>query len=233
VIDQEEDIVAGDWRRVTSRLKWMITELKDAGALAEGRVSDTFLIIAPAPPREQERFLKNIRTAALKFKKISRGENKWNVVFMRVHALADVMYLCEAAQQILSSPDMPVDHLIVYQPSYVRNAENRSFLHHAVIPVVSERFVVSRNPPTPIRMSPPVGVAHNSPSLFVAGAAQQALSVLSNMYVYQQGDIYRSASEGEYASLASPVSGIRQHAVFRGQIYSDSMQAPYDDLLVV
>ena len=236
-INGERGTVIGGPTPLKPTLNVKIAALTEPLNLATAETSDTVLVMAPAPLLEQERFQKNIWSAADKFRPLGRNPGQWNVLFMRVHVLADIDYLGKLAEQILSKPGAPLDCIILHQPAYVRDKTNASLLNHSFRVICSPSFEQSRNPATPFRFMPPVGSCSLSAAPMVIFSDDvEAGPLPPNSYLFQQGDIFRawSPAVGEgLMPLSSPAEGIRQHVVVAGMILSAKGMPIHPDLLLI
>lgn len=236
-IRSEHGTVVGGPISLKSSLHLKVALLTDPLTLAASETSDTVSVVAPGSPREQERFQKNLRAAADKFRPLGRNAGKWNLLFMRVHVSADIDYLRALAEQTLSRSDALVDGIIFHQPAYVRDSANASLLHHAFRAVFSPRYVTSRSPAIPLRFTPPVGSCSlSAATIEVVADGIRACSLPPNTYLFQQGDIFRAYPQSSWSSpmsLTSPACGIREHVVLPRLTISAKNPPTYDDLLVV
>ncbi|WP_184505576.1 hypothetical protein [Rhodanobacter sp. ANJX3] len=236
-IKSERSTVVGEPISLKPSLYLKVASLTDPVTLAPTETSDTVSVVAPASPREQDRFQRNLRAAADKFRPLGRSAGIWNLLFMRVHVLADIDYLRTLAEQTLSRSDALVDGIIFHQPAYVRDSANASLLNHAFRVVFSPGYITSRKPAIPFRFTPPVGsCSFSAATIEVTADGAHACTLPPNTYIFQQGDIFRAYPQSSWnspMSLASPASGIREHIVLPGLTISAKNPSTSDDLLVV
>ncbi|BDU22216.1 hypothetical protein DYGSA30_36730 [Dyella sp. GSA-30] len=207
-----------------------------SGELAHHPVSDLVLVLAPASTKEQTRFAANLRSAAQRFKNVPRHPQQWRIVHMRVHAMADIAYLEQLANALLQEPDAGIDAIHIHQPTYARDAEGRSLIHHAFKVAATPHFAIGRVNPLPLTMALPVGSVGVEPTrLVLTQDGEQLGNVPPNNYVFQRGDIYRSfrIEEGASFTLGSPAAGVREHLSGLDVILSPKGPPESDDLLLV
>ena len=216
----------------------------EIGALSNFHVSDMVLVCAPAPEEEQLRFRKNIRIASEKFRKnITRSEDGLNVIYMRVHANADMDYLMAVAKDIMEDAEACVDAIIFYQPTYARNEQGHSLLNNAYRIVFNMRYAkFSKGQVRDImKIIPPVGsISFERAPMVLLMDGEARMEIPPNSYVFQQGDVYLlSQPDGDSMTgeLRSPASGIREHVVFKignqSLAIGSKVHAQEDDLSIV
>jgi hypothetical protein len=192
------------------------------GELSPAPISDSVLVMAPAGAKEQPRFVKNLRSAAERFGQVPHESKQWRVLHMRVHAMADIDYLQKLATAVLEKPEADIDVICLHQPSYSRDANNASLIHHAYKLAATPRFAMERADKILLKVAPPVGSVSTSstPIILMQNGVQHA-ALPPNTYFYQQGDVYRalhSNNESWSGALGSPASGIREHLVMRSEV---------------
>lgn len=99
--------------------------------LSPKHISDMVLVFCPSPESENTRYIRKIREAVGNIAKHTTiDENTSRVIFMRAHVNADYNYIAKQAELLVNDSHNEVDCIICYQPSYVRDNDNNSLLHH-------------------------------------------------------------------------------------------------------
>lgn len=225
---------------VNSNVRVIVVPLyRSEGTLSKSHTSDMFMVVAPGPGSEQLRFRRSIIAAAANMKKnIEADEKACNVIFMRVHVNADLDYLAEVAQEILNEGMSGVDCILFYQPSYVRDPENRSLISNTFKPAVSMRFIQSLDGRPGYDIRPALGsVSLEASKLVVQMDGVRSNELQPNMYLFQEGDIYVVSDKPDEGYMSAPAMGIREHAIlkFQGQemTVSGKIYPLSDELLIV
>ncbi|MDK2125047.1 hypothetical protein [Parachitinimonas caeni] len=218
-----------------------VHELQTNARISVGHVSDSVLIHCPSPATEMERYASKIRSAASNIYKHTSGDkNAIRVVFIRMHVNADSEVVKKQADLIVNEPDSKADCIIIYQPSYVRDASNNSLINHCLMLSANVMFAEKSHHFGVGKVVMPVGTISFEPAKVQMRNLQTGDTKLlaSSDYIFQQADVFQaSTGQGEYMDMGSPGPGFRLHTVFSdaGQsvLFSSKINAEKDDLLLI
>ena len=156
---------------------------------------------SPPHQNEQDNFRSKLRTAITSFAKHSpRADSHTNVVFMRVHATANVDDLKAVAEQLLLEAGCVVDAVYFIQ---------RAVAYEGAMPVITHFLPVAmtehfRERGVKVRLKQLAGKqVHQATASEIMGRAGM-LANLTGRYVFQRGHFYVPVTEQGKATLISP-----------------------------
>lgn len=175
------------------------TPLGFAGALPP---SYQLLVRSPAHAREQSNFRSKLIKALNDFASHSSVPDTYsNVVFMRVHATADVSALRHLAAELLAEPGCVVE-AVYFMQSAVAREERGTAVTHYMPAVTTERY---RQRGVKLRVMTLAGLAACYGTALQLQSSHGALADLSGQYVFQRGHLYYGAGACAWlASLQAP-----------------------------
>jgi len=187
--------------------------------LHTGHYSDTVRVISGQHRNEQLNFKSKVEEAEKKFGKIPTPDpsKQARLVLLRLHATADINYLCAAAQKMLDEdPSLNVDGFLFLQPAVVRTEERSIICYHLQFAGSASRYPINRL----TKFVPLFGVTSTKPTeTRLRGDGMDRL--LAGSYIYQRADHYVMAAQqsdgSHYLEINSPASGVHLHAVFNIQ----------------
>lgn len=210
----------------------------DDQPLHHGHYSDTVRVICRQHRNEQLNFKSKVEEAEEKFGKIPTPDpsKQARLVLLRLHATADINYLCAAAQKMLDEdPSLNVDGFLFLQPAVVRSEGRSTICYHLRFAGSASRYPKNRL----TRFAPLFGVLSANPTetrLRGNGIDQ----LVGESYVYQRADHYVKANQrsdgSHYLEINSPANGVHVHAVFDmlGQSLAIGGKSPdFDELRVI
>lgn len=197
-------------------LNILITKLPIDYKISPAHTSDMVLVYCPGPESEKKRYANKVAQAAKNiWAHTAQETNALRIIFIRVNVHADYKEIQDRANQIINDPTSKIDCIITYQPSYVRDNENNSLIHHCFKMEFTPRFAMNLGEDGPAKITIPLGSVSMSqaPIKFVDPIKGEIQEILSSDYVYQQGDIHKLGKIGEHISINSLAPGIREHGV--------------------
>ena len=212
--------------------------------LSPPHISDMVLVFCPSPESEKTRYIRKIREAVDNIAKHTTvSENTSLVIFMRMHVSADYSYIVKQAKSFVNDSENKVDCIICYQPSYVKNKDDNSLLHHCFKFEASARYVMQMAGSDCYQVEIPIGSVSTEQSLVKIVDLETGLEtyISPSDYLFQQGDIYLLAKQGSDGSLyyenLGSFPGIKKHGVFYmngDYMTTESKTTPkVEDLLIV
>ncbi|STR44781.1 hypothetical protein [Iodobacter fluviatilis] len=204
--------------RITARdgLDMLITRLPINYEVSPIHTSDMVLIYCPSPESEKKRYANKVALAAKNLISHTKQEiNALRIIFIRVNVHADYTRIQNRAIQIINDPTSKIDCIMTYQPSYVRDNEGNSIIHHCFKLEATQRFAMSLGEDAPAKITIPLGITSMSqaPIQFVDPINGKVQEIQSSDYIFQQGDIYKLGKIGEDIYINSPAPGIKVHGV--------------------
>lgn len=208
--------------------------------LANSKTSDMVVVCGPPPESERIRYSKRLKQAANNIvKHTGSSPNSIRTIFMRMHTHADYQILESVAKDLTEDPQENIDCVIFYQPSYVRNQNNESFMNHFLKVVTSTKFDTIIKNEGITKMNLMLGTASSEQSFEQLKFAINGRSVdfSPSDYMFQKGDIFIQGRLNEQSLLTSIAPGVRQHVIidigdqsmeFQSKIASES-----DELLIL
>lgn len=193
------------------------------------------VVRSPAHAKEQansrNRLVKAIDAFALHS---PLSERYSNVIFMRVHATADVDALRGLATELLQQPGCVVDAVFFMQPAVAREGANSVISYY--MPVVQSTRYTQR--------SVKLGVMHlggkqiGRPTALQLMTPYGLLDDVTGQYVFQRGHLYYPLQMGaDPMSLAAPGPGIQTTGVIRepggAEAHVSVRRAEDEELLVL
>ncbi len=216
-----------------------IKELPTAHPVSPAHVSDVVIICCAGHESEKRRYANRLAQAAKNIQHhTSKLENALRVIFIRVNVHANYNDIFEKANQIINDPSYAVDCLIIHQPSYARDRDNKSMIHHCVGFAVTPRYAINLGEGGYGGIEFPLGCFSMSqaPVKIINKTTSEEFDAQPTDYIFQQGDIYNLGGYGEFISIGSPAQGIREHGVcyINGEyLVVDPKQIPRDDNLIL
>lgn len=234
--------IPGSYQLNDGAVRIILTQtLSSYGELSGYHISDQVLVVAPQGLAEQQRFLGNIRKAALNMKQnISGPADSKNILMMRLHSSADIAWLSQAAESLLNEEEAPgVDMIALFQPSVVRKNDN-SLILHTVSMRLNHRIIEDMNGSPLYHYEFPVGQVTDRPSrLNLQGEFKEPIGVPDHMYMFQEGDVFvlgrNDGSGGQMLESSNPAPGIHVHGVLTmlDQVMSVAGRFPRNEDLMI
>ena len=197
-------------------LNIVITKLPIDYQTSPVHTSDMVLVCCPGPKSEKKRYANRVAQAAKNLlSHTAQKTDALRLIFIRVNVHADYKEIQDCAAQIINDPTSKIDCVITYQPSYVRDNENNSLIHHCFKMEASPRFAENLGEDGPAKITIPLGSVSMSqaPIQFIDPIKGKIQEIQSSDYIFQQGDIYKLGKIGEHISMNSLAPGLREHGV--------------------
>lgn len=208
--------------------------------LSPAHTSDLVIIYCPGAESEKKRYVNKVAKAADNLlKNTEKDANTLRVIFMRVHVNCDYSFVQERAKEIISDENSCIDCIICYQPSYTRNNNGDSLLHHCLKIELSPKFAMGLGEDRPMKANLFLGTASNEQAnlKLIDSTNGKEIVIAPSDYMFQQGDIYKIGQIGDEITINSPAPGIREHGVcmIDGKFitFTSKITPKTDDLLLV
>ena len=171
------------------------------------------VVRSPAHDKEQANFRNKLVKAIDAFALHSPLSDLYsNVVFMRVHATADVEALRALATELLQQPGCVVDAVYFIQASVAREKSGAVISYY--LPTVLTTRYQQRD--VKLAVSQLTGNHVNRPTALQLMSPHGPIGDVTGQYLFQRGHLYYPMRVGdEFLSLATPGPGIQTSAVFR------------------
>lgn len=217
-----------------------VTPLPTFKKLSPAHISDTVLVYAPSPQSENTRYALKLSNAASNiFNHTKNIEGAKRVLFIRLHVHADASKLEELARVLVNDVSPLVDCIIFYQPSYGRNSNNSSLLHHYFNLVANGDYFKDASKYGLISCEIPIGTISNSQchNHVIMTKENNPIKIQPSDYVYQQGDLYVLGGTDGEVTIDSPAPGIHEIGVlhFKNEylVFKSKLTPLSDELLII
>ncbi|WP_216842326.1 hypothetical protein [Acidovorax sp. SRB_14] len=192
------------------------------------------VVRSPAHANEQANFRNKLLKAIDAFALHSPlSELYSNVIFMRVHATADVDALRSLASELLQQPGCVVGAVFFTQSSVAREKSGSVISYYLPVALTS-RYMQRGVKLAVMQLS---GKVVNRPTALQLMSTHGSLGDVTGQYLFQRGHLYYPLRVGDKAlSLATPGPGIQTSAVFRdagGAEAVFTVRRPDDEELMV
>lgn len=195
--------------------------------------SHQLVVYSPAYELEQPNFQRKLARAIDDFARHSpRGEPYSNVIFMRVHATADVAALQELAKLQLAEPGCVVDAVYFLQSAVTREAAGW------VISTYISSAATTRYERCGAKLTLQMlaGRSIERPTRLQVQSSTGAMADVSGQYLFQRGDLYYPLVIDQELALPSRGAGLRSIGVYEdheGNRMNVGIRTPGDDELLI
>lgn len=192
------------------------------------------IVRSPAHANEQANFRNKLVRAIDAFSRHSPLSDSYsNVIFMRVHATADVDALRSSASELLRRPDCVVD-AVYFTQSSVAKEHSGSVISYYLSAVQTSRYMRRGVKLAVMQLS---GKLVNRPTALQLMSPHGSLGDVTGQYLFQRGHLYYPLQVGDEAlALVAPGPGIQTSAVISdssGTKTVITVRRPEDEELIV
>jgi len=189
--------------------------------LSENHLSYQILILAPYHQNESKNLLDKFESAAANARKHAtlKPDDNARAVLIRLPETISLTACTNWAQEYVEeNPDGPLDLIMLYQPTVVKDQNGNSSIDHGFTVRSARCFSKWERPTRIINMEPLIGVCSGHPTRRQLSGNVE-LPGIDTMYTYQRGEFFTvsvAKHDGTFHGRMDNISsGIVRHTVFR------------------